>query len=433
MVKQPERWLILTQYYAPELGAPQLRLRALARELRRQGIEIEVLTGLPNYPAGATFPGYRGRWRMRETIDGIPIRRTWLYGATGRSAWVRLANYFSFTATALGAALIGRKPQRMFVESQPLSLGIVAVAMKWLRGVPYIYNVPDLQVDVARELGFVQNETALSIMTKLENLFMRQAWNVATVTDRFVEHFESRQVKRSKISFLPNGADTDFLQPLPPDEDLLDRWSLHGKKTFVYIGTHAYYHGLSTLIHAAARLRDREDIAFLIIGDGPEREAIKTLAQELKLSNVVFGSSPYEEMARCYSIAYASLAVLKDIDVARKMRLAKVFPALSCGVPVIFSGAGETPELLEQHAAGVSVHPEDPEALARAIEALADDSARRDAMGRAGRELAERQYSWRVIVERWLDELGYAEADGRSAAPVDEPKHGARKDDTSES
>jgi colanic acid biosynthesis glycosyl transferase WcaI len=48
MVKQGERWLILSQYFAPELGAPQLRLRALARELRRHGIEIEVLTGLPN-------------------------------------------------------------------------------------------------------------------------------------------------------------------------------------------------------------------------------------------------------------------------------------------------------------------------------------------------------------------------------------------------
>jgi colanic acid biosynthesis glycosyl transferase WcaI len=406
-VKQEERWLILTQYYAPELGAPQLRLRALARELRRHGIQIEVLTGLPNYPTGITFAGYRGRWRMRETIDGIPILRTWLYGATGRSASIRLANYFSFTATALIAALLGRKPDRMFVESQPLSLGLVGLAMKWLRGVPYVYNVPDLQVDVARELGFLENGATLSIMTKLENLFMRQAWNVATVTDRFIEHFEDRRVPRSKISFLPNGADTEFLRPLPPDEELLDRWSLRGKKTFVYIGTHAYYHGLTTLIDAAGLLRHREDIAFLLIGDGPERQSLRARARELELGNVVFGSSPYEEMARCYSIAYASLALLKDIEVARKMRLAKVFPALSCGVPVIFSGAGETPELLERHGAGIGVRAEDPPGLARAIEELADDPDRREAMGRAGRKLAESQFSWRVIVDRWLQEIGY--------------------------
>jgi glycosyltransferase involved in cell wall biosynthesis len=347
---------------------------------------------------------------MRETIDGVPVTRTWLYGATGRSASVRLANYFSFTATALAAALLRRKPDRIFVESQPLSLGIIALAMRWLRQVPYIYNVPDLQVDVARELGFLENSTALSVMTKVENLFLKQAASVATVTERFVEHFEDRGIARSKISFLPNGADTDFLRPLPPDQELLARWSLQGKKTFAYIGTHAYYHGLSTLIETAALLRERKDIAFLLIGDGPEREALKAQARALELDNVVFGSSPYEEMARCYSIAYASVAVLRDMEVARKMRLAKVFPALSCGVPVVFSGLGETPELLEAHGAGIAVQPEQPAALARAIEELADDPGRRDTMGRAGRELAEARFSWRVIVDRWLNEIGYPSA-----------------------
>jgi glycosyltransferase involved in cell wall biosynthesis len=410
VVRPAERWLILTQYYPPEIGAPQLRLRAFARELRRRGIQVEVLTGLPNYPTGVVFPGYRRRLRMRETIDGVPVTRTWLYGATGRSASVRLANYFSFTATALAAALLRRKPDRIFVESQPLSLGIIALAMRWLRQVPYIYNVPDLQVDVARELGFLENSTALSVMTKVENLFLKQAASVATVTERFVEHFEDRGIARSKISFLPNGADTDFLRPLPPDQELLARWSLQGKKTFAYIGTHAYYHGLSTLIETAALLRERKDIAFLLIGDGPEREALKAQARALELDNVVFGSSPYEEMARCYSIAYASVAVLRDMEVARKMRLAKVFPALSCGVPVVFSGLGETPELLEAHGAGIAVQPEQPAALARAIEELADDPGRRDAMGRAGRELAEARFSWRVIVDRWLNEIGYPAA-----------------------
>lgn len=415
-----ERWLILTQYYAPELGAPQIRLRALARELRRHGIAVEVLTGLPNYPNGVTFPEYRGRRWMVETIDDVRVRRTWLYAATGLSAPVRLANYLSFTATALVGALIGRRPDRMFVESQPLSLGLVALAMKYLRGVPYVYNVPDLQADIAREVGFLRNETMLRLMVKAEDLFLKRSWKVATVTRRFIEHFESRGISRSKITFLPNGVDTDFLRPLAPDEELLERWGLHGRKTFAYIGTHAYYHGLATLIEAAALLRGRDDIAFLLIGEGPERDSLKTMSREKGLTNVIFGASPYEEMARCYSVAYASLAVLRDMEVARKMRLSKVFPALSCGVPVIFSGAGETPELLEEHGAGVAVPPEDPTELARAIEELADDPARRDAMGRAGRGLAEEEFSWRAIVQRWLEEIGCAEPDSSDRSLADQ-------------
>ena len=102
-----KRWLILTQYYPPEIGAPQIRLRTLARKLKLQGIDIEVLTAMPNYPAGKIFPEYSGKLRMSESIDGIRVRRTWVYAGTGRSPFVRLANYFSFTFTALLAVLTG--------------------------------------------------------------------------------------------------------------------------------------------------------------------------------------------------------------------------------------------------------------------------------------------------------------------------------------
>ena len=83
MVKPQPRWLILSQYYAPEIGAPQIRLRALARNLLRLGVDVGVLTAMPNYPAGKIFPGYTGKWSMSESIDGVPVRRTWVYAATG--------------------------------------------------------------------------------------------------------------------------------------------------------------------------------------------------------------------------------------------------------------------------------------------------------------------------------------------------------------
>src|SRR5262245_53791163 len=125
-----KRWLILTQYYPPEIGAPQIRLRAVVRELQRYGIHVEVLTAIPNYPAGKIFAGYSGRWKIKESIDGVPITRTWVYAGTGKSKLVRLTNYLSFTLTALVVALTGPRPDIIFVESQPLSLGLVAVLMK---------------------------------------------------------------------------------------------------------------------------------------------------------------------------------------------------------------------------------------------------------------------------------------------------------------
>jgi glycosyltransferase involved in cell wall biosynthesis len=246
----------------------------------------------------------------------------------------------------------------------------------------------------------------LRFAAALENFFLRQSWKISTVTHRFIEHFQKRGLPRTQITFLPNGADTEFLKPQPPSRALLDRWGLHGKKVFLYVGTHAFYHGLDTLIEAAALLREHSDIVFLMIGDGPERARLKQISVDRGLTNVIFGQSPYEEMDQLYSIAYASIATLRKIEVAQGMRLSKVFPSLSCAVPVIYAGVGEAAELLEAHKCGVVVEPEEPELLAQAIVSLAADHTRQHDMGCAGRAFVEREYSWSTIVGRWLAELG---------------------------
>jgi glycosyltransferase involved in cell wall biosynthesis len=417
------RWLIISQYYPPEIGAPQIRLRSVARELRRHGIDVEVLTALPNYPAGKIFPNYRGRWTVRETIEDVPVTRTWVYAGTGKSKVVRLANYFSFTMSALIALLIRPQPDLIFVESQPLSLGLVAVMIKWLKGVPFIYNVPDLQVDVAREMGFMSNRRLLQLAFRLENFFLSRAWKISTVTDQFIEHFHDRGFSRKKISFLPNGADTEFLRPKKPSKELLDRWSVHDKKVFLYVGTHAYYHGLETLIDAADLLRERRDIVFIMVGDGPERSRLKEICIAKQLQNVIFATSPYEEMDQLYSIGYASVATLRNIEVAKGMRLSKVFPSLSCGVPVVYAGFGEAAELIVRNNCGIVTTPEKPALLANAISDLASQPALRSELGRNGRTLVEKEYSWSAIVKNWLFEIGVA--DNREKAgyslPLTEP------------
>ena len=419
----PERWLILTQYYPPEIGAPQIRLRCLVRELQRHGKQISVLTAMPNYPLGRIFDGYRARFSCREQIDGVDVRRTWVYAATGRAARARLLNYCSFALTALAVLLFARRPDVLFVEAQPLPLGIVALFMKYVRGVPYIYNVPDLQVDVAREMGFLRKRLLLRFAEAAENLFLKKAWNVSTVTHHFIEHFESRGVPVDRITFLPNGADTEFLQPREPNSEYLADWQLHGKKAFVYVGTHAYYHGLDTVIAAAEMLKTDPEIKIVMIGDGPERERIRGLAHAKNLDNIVFARVPYERTDQLYSVAYAALATLRDVPVAKGMRLSKVFPALSCGVPVIYSGEGEAADLLAFHNCGVTAPPEDAAALARAMRFLARNPRVRQKLGTNGRRLVETDYSWATIVERWFREIAKPETSASSAIEDAKPAH----------
>ncbi len=77
------KFLILTQYFPPEIGGPQTRLQCMTAELQRLGHKVEVVTGLPNYPRGKFFPGFEGSFYRREMHDGVTIHRVCLFPAMG--------------------------------------------------------------------------------------------------------------------------------------------------------------------------------------------------------------------------------------------------------------------------------------------------------------------------------------------------------------
>src|SRR5205809_7945542 len=89
------RVTILTQYYPPEIGAPQARLSELASALVRRGHDVTVLTAMPSYPVGRIYPGYGGLLR-RERRDGVEVIRTAVFPTQRADFLGRLANYFSF-------------------------------------------------------------------------------------------------------------------------------------------------------------------------------------------------------------------------------------------------------------------------------------------------------------------------------------------------
>jgi colanic acid biosynthesis glycosyl transferase WcaI len=395
-------WLLVTQYFHPEPGAPQIRLRALVKELTRVGRRVTVLTGMPNYPDGSIYKGYRGKLRMADEVDGIEIQRIWLYPAGGKNPFKRLLNYLSFTFHTLFYLGLARRKDLIFIEAQPITLALYGLLARWLFKVPYIYNTPDLQVEIASERGWV-GRSLVRLAVSLETYLMKQAYSVATVTHAFIEHFISeRGVPRAQMSFLPNGVDLEQLRPLPFDEDYAKKMGVAGKKVLTYAGTHADYQGLDVILDAAKELTHRTDIVFLMVGKGPERQRLIDRAEAEGIANVLFKDSPFEEGASLMSISYGFLVVLRDIPAAKKMRLSKTFPPLACGVPVIYAGVGESADIIRNHGCGIVALPENPTSLAEAVLYLVDRPDSRNTFSKAGLKLVEREFSWKTIVSNWL-------------------------------
>ena len=216
-----KRILILTQYFKPEPGAPQIRLSAMIKQLRNNGISVEVITTFPNYPLGVVHKNYKGRFYTCEEDDGVVLKRIWSYPASGKNVFKRLINYMTFAVTSSLPLLLSKRPDLVFVEAQPIVLAFPALLMKTFRGVPYIYNTPDLQIEHAEDDKWITSNFFIKLAKLLESFFMKKSLSVTTVTNAFVRHFAKyRSIDINKITLLPNGANVNTLRPISRDIQL---------------------------------------------------------------------------------------------------------------------------------------------------------------------------------------------------------------------
>lgn len=400
MSRPRSRFLILTQYYPPETGAPQVRLSAFARALRQRGYQVTVVTAMPNYPEGRVHAAYRGSRFVREMVDGIPVVRTWIRPSEGTSVAGRLASYLSFTLSSILGVLRAGRADVVFVESPPLFLGTTGVLAARIKGALLVLNVSDLWPASAEQLGIVTNPKLLRLGRRLEGFVYAASDRICGVTEGIVARLLEDGVPQSKVFFFPNGVDLDVFSPAS------DVKPTNGVARFVYAGTHGQAQGLDVIVEAARLLRDRSDIEFVFVGDGPDKSRVRALADSYRLSNVAFEDPrPVVQMPDLFRSARASLVPLRNIPLFEGARPSKILPSIACGTPVIYGGYGEGASLVAGNGCGVAVPPEDPSALAAAVRTLADDPAAAAAMGAAGRKLAEERFGWDRILGRWLEEM----------------------------
>jgi colanic acid biosynthesis glycosyl transferase WcaI len=398
--------LVLAQYFAPEIGASQVRLASFCREVRAAGHSLEIVTAMPHHPGGQIFPEYRGEFYRRENWEGLTIHRVWLYAANS-SNLRRLLNYASFCLTCLVGLARATKPDYIFVDSPPLFLGVPGwIAAKSWR-VPLLFNVADLWPDSVRDLGIMSDGFLVNMAYRLEGWIYRQATSVTAVTEGIRSVLlGSKRLPPEKVMFLPNGVDTKLFKPCPPDEELRRSMGLAGKKIVLYAGNHGYAGAVEQVLYAANCLREESSLHFLFVGDGPEKRKLMDLAAGLRLSNVTFHDQvPLAFMPSFLSISDLAVVTLRKSQVMAGARPAKSFVMMAGGKPIVLSAEGEAARLIEAAGSGVVVPPEDYQAIARAIRQLMQDPDRASEMGANGRRFVVSNFQWSSLVRNWLAQL----------------------------
>jgi glycosyltransferase involved in cell wall biosynthesis len=236
-------------------------------------------------------------------------------------------------------------------------------------------------------------------------LSLKLADFVLTDTDQHAAYFaETYRVRRSKLCPVPVGASREWFEaeaafgPTPA-------FAGDGL-TVQFYGSYIPLHGVETILHAAARLRDRPDLHFELIGRGQTYPAMRSLADRLALPNVDFCDPvPPADLPALAARAAISLGIFGTTDKARRVVPNKVYQTLALGRAVV---TASTPALRAAFTPGehlLAVPPGDDAALADAITRLADDPALRARLGAAGRAHMSAEFDEAAVGRRLLDAL----------------------------
>ncbi|MBS1772965.1 MAG: glycosyltransferase family 4 protein [Bacteroidetes bacterium] len=402
------RILILTQYYPPETGAPQNRLSSLAKNLKKFGAHVEVLTAMPNYPSMQIKEGYKRRWFMKEVIEGIVVYRSWIYVKNSTAIISRLLNYFSFVFSAMFTALIRLKKYDIVIcESPPLFLGITALAIKSFRRSKLVFNVSDLWPESAEKLDIVKSKSLLKLAYALEARIYKKS-NLITGQTQGIVHSISSRNPTKKVHWLPNGIDKEKLNPAQVQYD----WRMkngYSADDFIvlYAGILGHAQVLDVILNAANRLKSENNIKFVLVGDGPQKDFLYNLKDELQLDNVTFfPNQPANEMPNIIQASNTAVVPLKNIPLFHGAIPSKLFENLAFSKPILLGVDGEARELfIDKGKCGLFFEPENDEQLAACILQLKNDTALCNQLGTNGAAYVSEYFDREKIAKGLYDIL----------------------------
>lgn len=393
----------LTQYYPPEIGAPQGRISGLAAAFQRAGHTVTVLTAMPNYPSGRIHPGYGGTLH-REVRDGVQVIRTFVYPTQRADFLHRLSSYFSFV---ISSAILGtfclERPDYLIVESPPLFLGLAGIWLSWVKRCPMIFNVADLWPETAVRIGVLKRGgLAHWISDRLERLCYRRARFVTGQTRAIVEDIAER-FPWCRTYHLSNGVNSRTFQP---DRRTAEARAVLGPPdacVAFYAGLHGLAQGLDRVLDAAALVTDTP-LHFVLMGDGPTKAELVRHVRERGLKNVTFlEPRPTSEVPPL--LAAADLVVVPLVTHIPGATPSKLYEAMASGRPVVLVAEGEPASVVREGEAGLVIPPGDTAGLAAALRTLSRDPALRKRLGANGRRTAERLFDQVEIDARFVSFL----------------------------
>lgn len=301
--------------YSPELTGIGKYSGEMARWLATQGHEVRVITAPPYYPDWKVWKDFATFRYSSSTEEGVSVIRCPLYVPAEPSALKRLLHLGSFSLSS-ALALFGQllwKPDLVVLVAPTLFCSPQALLLAKLTGAQSVLHIQDFEVDALFGLGIAKGGALKRFAFAAERVILRAFDRVSTISTGMLKRASQKGVEPSRLLFFPNWSELDRFRAVRRSQALLQRLGVDpAKRVLLYSGNIGEKQGLEIVLDAAARLVNRQELTFLIVGEGAGKARLVEQARQMKLPNVVFAPlQPYEDLPALLASANCHLVIQK--------------------------------------------------------------------------------------------------------------------------
>jgi glycosyltransferase involved in cell wall biosynthesis len=395
--------VVVYQYYQGH-GAPGHSLvYELTQFLADRGHDVTVVTGETGYMQRnmPTLPWYR-RIVRRERDGKVNVVRTYTYSELHRSYLGRLLSFISFSLSCPLGLLSVAKPDVVLASSPPIFPMFPAWLVCKLRSIPFVIEVRDLWPASAVQMGILKNRQLIGIMAWMERVLYNKAEKIVTLTEGIRDNICARGWPKSKVELVTCGVDFDKLYPDALGAEFIRaKYGWQDKKIILYFGALGEANNLPVTLRAAQRLQSRQDIVFVLIGDGMKRAETEKQVAALGLKNVLVLPPVPKDEARLYiNAADLCMVTLRDIPLFDGAIPTKLIDYMACGKAVLCGIRGEGARIVDDAGAGVMFEPDNDEQLSELVAELLQDAKRVERMGAGGLAYVQSRFAAATMREQ---------------------------------
>jgi len=341
--------LYIHQHFATPAGSTGTRSYEFARRWVKAGHKVTLITG--HYDVGGLQVA--GALYRKQTIEGINVVVVGTKYSNKQSYLRRVTSFLSFCLLSIYAGMRTKGVDVIYASSTPLTVGIPAMVIKWVKRVPFIFEVRDQWPEIPIELSIITNSFLIKILLWLEKTIYRNCSSLIALSPGQADGIRAVLTEEKPITVIPNSCDIDLFMPDIDGSAIRQRMGWGDKLVLLHAGAMGKVNGLDFVIDAAERLKDHSDIIFVLIGDGNQKSSLESKVKELGLTNVeILSSVPKRELSDFYAAANIGLVIIGNFPIIEHNSANKFFDSLSAGKPVLLNYSGWQRKILEGNEAG---------------------------------------------------------------------------------